>query len=66
MTDVSEIEEAVARLAPEELAAFRNWFEAFEAERFDRRIVDDAAAGRLNRLAEEALNDLQQGNLREL
>jgi hypothetical protein len=66
MTNVAEIEEAVSRLPPEELAAFRAWFEAFEAERFDRRIDEDAEAGRLDRLADEALDDLRRGNVRAL
>jgi hypothetical protein len=35
MTKVDEIESAVAKLAPEELATFRAWFEVFEAEQFD-------------------------------
>ncbi|NNM72505.1 hypothetical protein [Enterovirga aerilata] len=66
MTSVAEIEDAVSRLPPEDLAAFRAWFEAFEAERFDRRITEDAASGKLDRLAEEALADLRRGDVREL
>ena len=66
MTKVADIEEAVSRLPPEDLAAFRAWFEAFEAERFDRRIEEDAEAGRLDRFADEALGDLRRGNVREL
>lgn len=60
MTSVAEIEEAVSRLPPADFAAFRAWLDAFEAERFDRRIDEDAAAGRLDRLAEEALVDLRR------
>ena len=66
MTNVGEIEEAVSRLPPEDLKAFRAWFEAFEAERFDRRIGEDAALGRLDRLADEALAELGRGGAREL
>jgi hypothetical protein len=66
MTKVAEIEEAVAQLPPEELAAFRSWFERLDAERFDRRIEGDALGGRLDRLAEEALADRRSGTVREL
>ena len=52
---VEDIEKAIAKLAPDELAKFRAWFEAFEAQRFDRKIERDAKAGRLDRLADEAL-----------
>jgi hypothetical protein len=66
MTTVDDIERAVARLPPEDLAAFRAWFEAFDAERFDERIARDAAAGKLDRLAEEALAAHRAGKSREL
>ena len=66
MTTVQDIEKAVARLPPEELAAFRAWFEAFDAARFDERIARDAAEGRLDRFADEAVADYREGRAREL
>jgi hypothetical protein len=61
MTKIEEIEKAISALPPDELAKFRAWFEAFEAERFDARIVRDAASGKLDRLADEALTDFRGG-----
>jgi hypothetical protein len=66
MTKVEDIEKAVAGLAPNELARFRAWFEAFEAAEFDRKIERHARTGRLDRLAEEAIADLRQGRAREI
>lgn len=66
MTTVTDIEQAVARLPPADLAVFRAWFDAFEAERFDHRLADDAASGRLDRFADEALADLKRGDVRDL
>ncbi|NNM71820.1 hypothetical protein [Enterovirga aerilata] len=66
MANVAEIEKAVAELSATELAEFRAWFERFEAERFDRRIEQDSAAGRLDRLADEALAEFRSGAAREL
>jgi hypothetical protein len=43
------------------LAAFREWFVQLDAEAWDRQIEEDVAAGRLDSLAEEALEDLRQG-----
>jgi hypothetical protein len=63
---IEELEKAVAKLSPEDLARFRAWFEEFEAAKFDRKIERDARAGRLDRLAEQALADLRQGRAREL
>ena len=63
---IEDLENAVARLPPDQLAKFRDWFEAFDAARFDDKIERDAKAGRLDRLAEQALADHAQGRAREL
>ncbi len=61
MDTIEEIEAAVRRLSPAELAAFRAWFAEFDATAWDHQIEEDVAAGRLDALADEALNDLRQG-----
>ena len=61
VSSVNEIEEAVLRLTPAELDAFRAWFVDFEAAAWDRQMEDDVAAGRLDALADEALEDLRAG-----
>ena len=55
MSNVEDIEKAIEKLAPGELAQFRAWFDAFDAARFDERIERDARDGRLDKLAEQAL-----------
>lgn len=66
MSRVKEIEDAVRRLPPDDLAAFRRWFAEFDAELWDRQLEADATAGRLDDLAEEALEDLRQGRCTDL
>ena len=61
MGTVHEIEEAVPRLTPAELDAFRTWFAEFDAAAWDRQMEDDVAAGHLDSLADEALEDLRAG-----
>jgi hypothetical protein len=63
---IEDLEKAVSTLPPDQLAKFREWFEAFEGARFDEKIERDAKAGRLDRLAEQALADFQKGRAREL
>lgn len=63
---VEDLEKAVAKLPPDQLAKFRDWFEAFDAARFDEKIERDAKTGKLDRLAEQALADFQKGRAREL
>ena len=61
-----DIEKAVAKLAPDELARFRAWFAEFDAARFDAKIERDAKSGKLDRLAGDALRELREGGAREL
>jgi hypothetical protein len=66
MREIEEIERAIANLPPDELAQFRAWFEEFEAARFDEKLERDAAGGKLDSLAEEAVREFRKGRTREL
>jgi len=66
MSTVHEIEQAIRTLRPEDFAALRDWFAAFEADLWDRQIEQDVVAGRLKRFADEALRDLAEGRCTEL
>jgi hypothetical protein len=59
MSTVKEIESAVSQLSPEELSAFRTWFSEFDAAVWDKQFEQDVKAGRLDKLADEALKDLR-------
>jgi hypothetical protein len=58
---VDELESAVARLSPEELARFSDWFENFIADQWDRQIEADIAAGRLDAAGKRAREDFEAG-----
>jgi hypothetical protein len=64
MTTAEDIEKAVEKLPPEELARFRAWFEAFDADRFDAAIERDARDGKLDAFAEEAVAAYRTGDSR--
>jgi hypothetical protein len=66
MTTAEDIEKAVEQLPPRELARFRAWFEAFDADQFDAAIERDARAGKLDALAEEAIAAHRAGKSRGL
>lgn len=61
MDRVRQIEREIATLRPDELAAFRDWFIAYDGEMWDRRIEADATAGKLDRLAEAAVAEHRTG-----
>ncbi|MCA8991472.1 MAG: hypothetical protein KDA69_16660 [Planctomycetaceae bacterium] len=54
---LQEIEDTIAKLPPDELAKFREWFHDFDAEQFDNRIEADAHDGALDSLADAAIAD---------
>lgn len=60
-----DLESAIANLPPVELIKFREWFYEFDAEAWDRQLAEDIAAGRLDALADEALQDLREGRTTE-
>lgn len=66
MSNVEDIEKAIERLPPGELAKFRAWFDAFDAARFDERIERDAREGKLDALADQALATHRNGRSRDL
>lgn len=66
MTTVAEISGAVRRLPKRELARFRKWFVAYDAAAWDKQFEGDVAAGRFDRLAREALQDLRAGRCSDL
>ena len=61
MSSIDDIESAVRNLSREELAAFRAWFADFDAQAWDRQFEVDVSAGRLDALADEAIDDLREG-----
>ena len=63
---IEELEKAVAKLPPDQFAQFRAWFDEFDAARFDQKIERDAKTGKLDALADQAIDDLRKGHTRAL
>lgn len=63
---VRELEAAVTKLPPEELAAFARWFEEYVADAWDRRIEEDIRAGRLDEAGKQADADFEAGRCKPL
>jgi hypothetical protein len=66
MTRLESLEREVEKLSHEELAAFRDWFAEYDWQVWDRQLERDVAAGKLDRLAEEALAEHRRGETREI
>ncbi len=66
MTRIQSIENEVRKLSKPELAQFRKWFEEYEAEAWAREIERDVASGKLDKLAQNALEDYKAGKCKPL
>ena len=65
MSTVEQITGAVKRLPKKDFAQFRKWFAEYDAAVWDRQPEQDAAAGRLDVLAREALREHHAARTRE-
>lgn len=66
MTTVKDIEKAVSHLPRSDLDRFRSWFQEFDANAWDEQFEEDALSGKLNQLADCALEDLANKRCVEL
>lgn len=66
MTRVEQLEQEIEKLQPEEFAELRNWLLEKDWSAWDRQLEEDVAAGRLDKLAEDALAEHARGETTEL
>ena len=66
MSKVESLERQIKDLSADELTRFRIWFEDFDALAWDRQMEADVTAGRLDALADAALDDHAQGKTTKL
>jgi hypothetical protein len=66
MTKIEALEREVEKLSRQELAAFREWFIEYDWKAWDREIEEDAAAGKLDKLVAEALEEHKLGKTKEI
>jgi hypothetical protein len=66
MTSVKEIESAIEKLAKDELTAFREWYEEFDAKLWDKQFEEDISSGKLDVLANAVLDDYRTGKCKEI
>lgn len=66
MTRIQELEKHVQQLTRDELWTFDQWYQEFVADLWDEEIEQDMKAGRLDKLAEQALRDAEAGRCTDL
>jgi hypothetical protein len=63
---VEELEVRIKALSPGEFQELRAWLTEFDAEVCDRQFREDAVAGRLDAVADQALKDFSEGRSTDL
>ncbi len=66
MVTVKELEKAVTDLSSDKLAEFRAWFESFDAAQWDNQFEEDVSSGKLDRVAENAMQDYRKGKAKPI
>lgn len=61
MQSVKDIESVIATLTPEELRYFREWFEQFDAQCWEKQLEQDAQSGRLDAMADQVTRAHKSG-----
>lgn len=66
MGKIELLEKQIRELSSDELAELRRWFADYDADVWDRQMEADVKAGKLDRLAEEALREFAAGQTKPL
>ena len=66
MQTIQELQSIVSQFSADELARFREWFDKFDAEVWDRQFEEDVKSGKLDRLANQAIADFKAGKCKQL
>ena len=66
MSQIEMLEQEIKQLNSKELAAFRSWFIEFDNTEWDRQIEVDSATGKLDRLAQSAVEEHKAGKTKSM
>ncbi|KAA3644493.1 MAG: hypothetical protein DWP95_04350 [Proteobacteria bacterium] len=65
MSKIKEIEQAVKNFTEEELRLFRRWFASYDGKAWDTQLESDVQLGKLDDLANSAIDAHQKGQSKE-
>ena len=65
MTKIEKIEEEIRRLSAKELALLRKWLREYDAQGWDLELEEDVRSGKLDSLADAALQAYKNGESTE-
>ena len=66
MTTIAEIEKAISKLSKKDMIEFRKRFIKYDNRKWDKEIINDVKSGLLDDLMQEAKDDYDAGNYKEV
>lgn len=66
MVKLAKLEQEIQELNTKDLVNFREWFQNFDAEKWDNQIEEDIQIGKLDRLAEKSIIAHRERKSKEL
>ena len=66
MTKVEEIKSAIESLPQEQFVRLRQWFSEKDWHEWDKQIARDSESGKLDFLIKEAIDEKNEGKLKDL
>ncbi len=66
ITNIKNIEKQVKGLDRDDLSTFRDWFRKYDSDAWDLQIERDVRAGKLEKLARQAVKEQKAGKIRAL
>ena len=66
MTMLMQIEDEIKSLPRQEFGKLRDWFQKYENKVWDKQIEDDSKRGKLDNIAESAINDFKNKKYKAL
>jgi hypothetical protein len=64
--NLKELKQAVQHLSSEDFKTFEMWFDKVRTQKWAEDIEADTKAGKLNKMAEKALEDFRKGKFTKL
>jgi len=64
MGSIAAIEQAIAKLSPQEFIELERWFDAERNRKWDRQIEADSSSGALDFMLKEVDEDIEHGRTR--
>ena len=66
MDNLTQVEKSISGFTDEELTIFREWFFKFDSQKWDEKLAGDIESGKLDDMANDALDQFLTGKAKSV